>query len=258
MTITTEMIKDLRDQTGVSVMQCKKALEEAGGDMEKALMILKKKSSEVAAKKSDREVHDGLVVIKKSPGHAAMLVLKCETDFVAKNADFIALSEALATTLLEDGADETQTKAPEMIGPVIQKIGENIVLGDLVRIEGQNLGTYVHNGKSGVIATLEGGDETLAKDIAMHIAAMKPEYLDKSQIEGSKVNLAKELFSEEVEKSDKPADIKEKMLAGKIDSYFKELTLLDQMFIKDGNLSIGNLLKNKNAKVLSFVRYTLG
>lgn len=258
MAITTDMIKELRDATGVSVMQCKKALEEAGGNMEKALMILKKKSSEIAAKKSDREVHDGVVVIKKDGTKAAMLMLKCETDFVAKNSDFLALADTLVSTVLSEGIETAQTKAKEMIDPVIQKIGENIMLGDMTVVSGENVGSYIHNGKSGVLVVLSGGTETLGKDIAMHVAAMKPEYLDKTDIAAEKIALATELFQEEVNKSDKPAEIKEKMLAGKIDTYFKELTLLDQAFIKNPDQTIRALLAaSGNAKIVSYVRYSL-
>src|SRR3972149_9856062 len=117
MPITTEQIKELRDQTGVSVMQCKKALEEAGGNMEKALLVLKKKSTEIASKKSEREAKDGLVVIKTAPGKAVLAVLNCETDFVARNADFIALANVIAETALKEGVDQVKAKAADMINP---------------------------------------------------------------------------------------------------------------------------------------------
>ena len=259
MQITTEQIKELRDQTGISVMQCKKALEEAGGDMEKALMVLKKKSSDISAKKADREAADGIVVVKKENGKGVILILNCETDFVAKNSDFVALAEALANKALVEGIPAVQAAAKDMIDPVVQKIGENLRLGEITELTGAVLGSYVHDGKPGVLVSLSGGDETLGKDIAMHIAAMKPEYLKKEDIPEEKRKLATEMFETEVNASDKPAEIKVKMLAGKIDTFFKEQTLLEQPFIKNPDTTISGLLKNAgNVTLNGFIRYSVG
>lgn len=255
--ITTEQLKELRDATGISVMQCKKALEEANGDMEKALMILKKKSSDVAAKKADRDVAEGSIIIKTSEGKAVAVVLKCETDFVAKNEDFLRVANTLAEKALAEGKEAAEGMAKELIDGLIQKIGENIKLGEIEMIEGSILGSYVHNGKSGVIVSMAGGNEELAKDIALHVAAMKPEYLTKEEIPAEKVNLARELFAEEVNASDKPEEIKAKMLQGKIDSYFKDQTLLDQPFVKNPDLTIGALVAQSNATIELFKRFTI-
>jgi elongation factor Ts len=252
--ITTEMIKELRDATGVSVMQCKKALEEADGNMEKALMVLKKKSSEIAAKKADRTASDGLIVVKKEGNNAVMVVLNCETDFVAKNADFQTLAQALAEKAFADGAETARAVAKDMIDPVIQKIGENIVLGDVLSFSGPVIGSYVHNGKSGVVTVLTAGTEELARDIAMHIAAMKPEYLSKSDVPAEKIAMARELFEKEVASIDKPQEIKDKMLQGKLDTYFKEQTLLEQPYIKNPEVTIGALLAKAGAELTSFTR----
>lgn len=213
MQITTELIKELRDATGVSVMQCKKALEEAEGNMEKALMILKKKSSDIALKKADRATNDGLVVMKAGAGKTAVIILGCETDFVAKNSDFITLAENLANLALTEGKDAAMEKSKDMISPIIQKIGENIQLGTVDVIEGEVLGSYVHTGKSGAIVALKGGDEALAKDIAMHVAAMKPEYATISEVPADMKEKVKGLFEKEVAESGKPADIQAKILA---------------------------------------------
>lgn len=255
--ITTEQIKQLRDSTGVSVMQCKKALEEAEGNMEKALMILKKKSSEIAAKKSDREASQGMVVVAKQPGKAAMLVLNCETDFVAQNDDFTGLAKELAEMALTKDIETIRTEAAQKISEVVQKVGENVQLGNVKEVSGDVLGSYVHNNKIGVIVSLTGGDEALAKDLAMHIAAMNPEYTIRTDIPEDKRALAHELFSKEVAASDKPEDIKAKMLQGKIDGYFKEQTLMDQSFFKDTNMTIENLLKSKNATLVAFTRFAI-
>lgn len=254
MAITTEQVKELRDKTGVSVMQCRKALEEAAGDMEKALLILKKKSTEVAAKKSDREAAAGAVAAVTAPGKAVLLALRCETDFVAKNADFTAIATELANKAMTEGEEAAKTLAPDLIGTGIQKLGENIMLGEIVTIEAPIVGVYVHDGRVGTVVGLQGGTEAVAKDIAMHIAAMNPEYKSRADVPADATEKVKAMFAEEVAASDKPAEIKEKMLAGKIDTFFKERTLLDQSFIKNPDLTIEKLLAQSGATLVSYVR----
>lgn len=253
--ITTALVKELRDATGVSVMQCKKALEEAEGNMEKAIMILKKKSSDIAAKKADRTLGSGVAIIERSENKSVMLSLLCETDYVAKNEDFQALAHELAILAL---TSDITAIAPEKINPLIQKIGENIQLGTVTTYEGGVIGSYVHTTlKNAVLVELSGGTEALAKDIAMHIAAMKPEFLSRESIPEEKKVLARELFEKEVAESDKPADIKEKMLIGKIDSYFKELTLLEQPFVKDGSKNVATILQDGGATIIRFEQSTV-
>ncbi len=250
--ITTEQVKELRDKTGISIMQCKKALEEVNGDMEKALMILKKKSSEVASKKADREAADGTIVIAQEEGKAALVELNCETDFVAKNDDFVTLANQMAQKALADGVDGLKSASDEMIAPVIQKIGENIKVGDVEVLDGATVGSYTHNGKAGAIVVLTGGTAEIAKDIAMQIVAMRPEFIQKSDIPAETTERATELFKKEIDESGKPEDIKQKMLEGKISSYFKDLTLMDQPFFKNPDQTIGDLLAKNGA---SFVRH---
>ncbi|KKS99437.1 MAG: Elongation factor Ts [Candidatus Nomurabacteria bacterium GW2011_GWA2_43_66] len=173
--ITTEQIKELRDSTGISVMQCKRALEEAGGDIKKALAILKKTSSDIALKKVNREVKNGRVSVKTERGKAVLVSLHCETDFVAKNEDFVNLLDKLTDKTLLEGAEKMKTNSKDMIDAIIQKTGENIQLGDAYEVSGDVLGTYVHNNKTGAIVSLEGGNAELAKDVAMHVVAMQPE-----------------------------------------------------------------------------------
>ncbi len=220
--ITTEQIKELRDNTGVSVMQCKHALEEAEGDMEKALAILKKASADIALKKINREVKAGAVMIKiiekEGSKKAVMLSLGCETDFVANNADFRTLLSKLTDLALEKmsaqggPASGWKKEAKEMIDLVIQKTGENIVLGDVYEVSGNVLGGYVHNNKSGVIVSLEGGNDELAKDIAMQIVAMQPENITE---------------------------------------------ILDQPFIKNMEETVGKLLERSGAKIKEVKRYSI-
>lgn len=254
MQITTEQVKELRDKTGVSVMQCKKALEEADGDMEKALLILKKKSTEIAAKKSDREAAAGTLASAKNGDKGVLLVLKCETDFVAKNADFVAIATSLANTAANESVEAAQAAAPQLISEGVQKLGENVQLGEILTVTAPTLGMYVHDGRVGTIVGLTGGTEALAKDIAMHIAAMNPEYKTRADVPTDATEKVKAMFAEEVANSGKPADIQEKMLNGKIETFFKERTLLDQAFIKNPDMSIEKLLKDNGATLVGYVR----
>ena len=255
--ITLALIKELRDATGISVMQCKNALEEAGGNMEKALAILKKTSSDIALKKANRDAKDGRVCIKTENKKSILIALHCETDFVSKNEDFVTLLSSLGDLALKEGIEKMKEKGSEMINPVIQKTGEKIELGDVYEIKGDILGNYVHNNKTAVIVSLEGGNVELARDIAMHITAMKPEYIGKEEITEEVKNTINEIFQKEVANIDKPEEIKKKMLEGKIATYFKEKTLLDQLFIKDSNETIGGLLAKNKAKIKEVKRYSI-
>lgn len=255
--ITTELIKELRNATGISVMQCKRALEEAEGDMKKALAILKKTSSDIALKKVSREVKDGAVTIKTKGKKAVLVSLHCETDFVSRNDDFTTLLNNLADKAISLGVEGMKKEAKDMIDPIIQKTGENIQLGDAYEVSGDVLGSYVHNNKSGVIVLLEGGNAELAKDIAMHITAMKPEYLTPEEITPDARKTITEIFEKEIANINKPAEIKKKMLEGKISTYFKEKTLADQAFIKNGEETIGSLLGKSKAKVKEVKRYSI-
>lgn len=255
--ITTEMIKELRDSTGISVMQCKHALEEAEGDMKKALAILKKTSSDIALKKGSREVKDGAVIIKMKGTKAVLVSLHCETDFVARNEDFTNLLNKLGDLALSEGVEKIKKEAKDMIDPIIQKTGENIQLGEVCEISGNVLGSYVHNNKIAVIVSLEGGNVELAKDIAMHITAMKPEYITETEITSEAKKIMTEIFQKEIAGINKPEDIKKKMLDGKINTYFKEKTLTNQMFIKDQKESVGQLLEKSKAKIKEVKRYSI-
>ena len=248
--ITTELVKELREKTGISVMQCRHALTDAGGDMEKAIAILKKTSSDIALKKAGRDAKDGAVAIKTKDGLAVLVTLHCETDFVAKNEDFISLLDKLSELTLNEGAEKMKASAKEMIDQVIQKTGEKIELGEIYEVKGKIIGSYVHNSKKGVIVSLEGGSAELARDVAMHVAAMKPEYISKKDVSEEVVKTMTEIFEKDISGIEKPEEIKRKMLDGKISSYFKEKTLLDQPFIKDPNETVGRLLEKNGAKVI--------
>ena len=256
-TITTELVKELRDATGISVMQCKRALEEADGDMNKALAILKKTSSDIALKKADRNAKDGAVMVKTEGNKSVLLALHCETDFVSKNEDFVSVQTKLLDIAFADGIEKMKELAKDMIDPLIQKTGENVQLGDAFTVEGSVIGVYVHNNKKAVIVSLEGGNVDLAKDIAMHITAMKPEYIKREDITPDVKNTMLEIFQKEVANIDKPEEIKKKMLDGKISTYFKEKTLLDQPFIKNGDETIEKILNNAKAKIKEVKSYSI-
>lgn len=255
MQITTELVKELRDKTGISIMQCRKALEEAEGDMDKAIAILKKNSSAMAEKKMDRDAKDGAVAVKVDGNKATLVALHCETDFVSKNEDFVNLLNALLEKAATEGVEAMKAGAKEMIDPVIQKTGEKIELGETMEVSGDVLGAYVHGNKKAVVVALSGGNADMARDIAMHVAAMQPEYMTESEVDDKAREMMKEIFAKEVAEVDKPEDIKQKMLEGKMNTYFKEKTLTEQPFIKDGNMTVGSLLAGAGATLNEVRKY---
>lgn len=256
--ITTEQVKALRDETSVSIMQCRKALEEANGDMEQARLILQRKGGEMAAKKSDREAADGIVVAKSEGGRGIVLTLHCETDFVAKNEDFINLAHTLIAHAWDNGIAKTQEDAPALISDVVLKVGENIQLGTIEEMTGDAVSTYVHHtGKVAAVVVLAGGNNDVAKDIAMHVAAMRPAYLKAEDISEEQKAGVITLMEKEVAESDKPEDIKAKMLEGKIAGFFKEQTLSDQPFFKAPEKTIAAYAKEAGATVTAFKLYTI-
>ncbi len=258
-TITTEQVKELRDATSVSVMQCRKALEEADGDMAKAMIILQKKGAEIAGKKSDRDASDGLVIVRTDGKRALTLIMNCETDFVAKNDDFIALANNLADIAYNDGEAVARAQAPELINAVVLKIGENIKLGSIDEVTGDVVGAYTHHtGKTATIVVLNGGTPEVAKDIAMHTAAMKPTYVQTSEISEADRTQVMDVLKAEMDAIDKPAEMKEKIMEGKIASYFKEQTLTEQSFFKIPEKTIAQYAKDNGATVEKFVMYTVG
>ncbi len=257
-TITTEQVKELRDATGVSVMQCRKALEEAGGDMENALIILRKKGAEVADKKSDRDASDGLIVIRTDGKRALTLIMNCETDFVAKNEDFIKLANTLADIAWESGEAAAREQAPTLINDVVLKIGENIKLGTIEEVTGETLGAYTHHtGKTATIVALTGGTPEVAREIAMHAAAMKPQFVRASDIGEADKAQVMQALENEMAAIDKPQDMKEKIMEGKIAAYFKEQTLEDQAFFKMPEKTIKQYASEHGATIDRFVSYTI-
>ncbi len=246
--ISLDLVKELRTKTGVSIMQCKKALEEAEGDMEKALINLTKKSGEIAAKKGDREFGAGVIAIADN----VMVEFACETDFVANNEEFQAVAKQLATmTANNASAEEIEAVSAE----ATQKFGERTSLLRSVSFA-DGSGAYVHSNNSiGSVVEFDGDVAAdLAKGLAMHVAAQNPRYMSREDITEDEMTKAKEVLAEEV--ANKPAEMQEKILEGKIASYFKERVFLEQGYIMDPSQTIAQVIGD--AKVSKFTRYGVG
>ncbi|MEK7146117.1 MAG: translation elongation factor Ts [Patescibacteria group bacterium] len=252
MNITLDQIKSLRDKTGVSTMACKKALEEAGGDETKAIEMLRKKGEAKAAERADRSTAFGVVVIESDGNKTAMLSLGCETDFVAKNDDFLAAAQAMAKKLLSEG--ETVDLSSDLSELGI-KMGEKIDVKDKKVMAGANIDSYVHSNKRiGVLVSLQGGTKELARDIAMHVAASNPTNLSPDEIDTEWVNKEKEIWRELLKAEGKPEAMWDKIMEGKEKKFREEHALLTQAFIKDPEKKIQDLLGSAEAKVEAFFR----
>ncbi len=269
--ITAQMVKELRDRTGAGMMECKKALVEAGGDMNKAIDTMRKAGQAKADKKSLRVAAEGVIKLAvKDKKVANMLEVNCETDFVAKDKNFLEFAEAISIASLEnfstDISEFIQSKysskktIEEERLELVSKIGENIKIRRVhsVNIENGFMGHYMHGSKICAVAVLENEDESLVKDICMHIAAMKPLAIDETGISQAVLDKEKEIFKAQAKESGKPENILEKMVEGKINKYISEVTLLNQKFVKDNEINIHTLLKNNNNKVISFFRMEVG
>lgn len=255
MAVTIEQIKELRAATGVSMMFCKKALEEVGGDYDKAVDYLRKKGEAKAVDRSAREISEGVIAVKFEGGKAAMVQLGCETDFVARGDDFIALVNGLAEKLY-NGKINVDEKELSEVKDAVLKLGENIQVSGMVIVEGEVLGVYVHsNNKIGVIVSLDGGNEALAKDIAMHVAATNPEVISPEEIPRKLVDKEKEIWSEQLKNEGKPEEIIEKIMVGKEKKFREENALIKQAFVKDSQKTVEQLLSEKQAQVKEFKRF---
>ncbi len=273
MTITAQMVKELRERTGLGMMECKAALSETNGDMEAAAELLRKKAGAKLEKKAGRTAADGAIAVHVSADGrlAAMVEVNSETDFVAKGEDFLDFASKVAARVaasnpadvevlgrlpLVDGGNTTVAQALEAL---VAKLGEKMGVRRFERIASPGLiGTYVHGRKIGVLVEIEGGNPELARDLAMHIAASRPEYVSKDQVPGERIAKEKEIFAAQAAQSGKPANIIDKMVEGRINKFLNEITLLGQPFVKDPDTTVEKLLKSKNAKVLRFIRYEVG
>jgi len=255
--ITAAQVKELRDATGISMIKCKQALEEAAGDPEKAREILRKQGEADAAKRSERTAGEGVVVVKISADgkKGAILQLFCETDFVAKGDAFTELAGELISEAL-DGKD-VKNESEEKIQEGIQKNGENIKLGDVVVLEGEKVASYLHsNGKIGVLVSFS-GDEEVGKDVAMQIAAMNPAVLSPEEVKEEDVEAEAKIQKEILEKEGKPAEMIEKIMEGKLKKFREEQALIKQAFVKDSSKTVEQFLAESGAKVEKFVRLAI-
>ena len=255
--ISAAAVSSLRGRTGVSILECKNALEEAGGDEEKAIEILKKRGIVQAAKKAERDQSEGLIFTSEGDGVIALIFLKCETDFVARDENFVALGEELVGILSSDGEEAAKALADKKMPEAVQKLGENISLGDIKRIEGSTLGYYLHsNGKIGVIVSLEGGSTEIAKDVAMHAAAMDPLYVLPDDVPTEAVESEKNVWKEQLAEKGKPEEIIEKIMIGKEKKFREENALVSQEFVKDPSKTI--LQHLDGATISDYVRLAVG
>ncbi len=263
-----EKIKELRERTGAGMVDCKKALDEVAGDIEKAIEILRKKGIAKAAKRSEREAGEGIIKVELNSDktQAYLVELNSETDFVARNEKFQALlddimkvAQANEISQTEDllASDLNGSKVEDQINALSGVIGEKIILGRVAMVSGASVAAYSHlGGKIGVLVALDQpGKEDLAADIAMHIAASNPSYLDESVVPSEEIEKEKDIYREQLLKEGKPENMIENIMTGKIKKYFSEICLIDQEYIKDDKKKIRDILGE--TKVLKFVRYSL-
>lgn len=260
-------IKSLRAITGAGILDCKSALVESNGDIDKAIEILRKRGLSKAAKKSSRRASEGYISLAFADGRYGMVELNCETDFVARNQDFKDATQKLAQHLMSSNlksveellsSDLDDLKVEEHLKHLISKFGENIVIGSAFSSLTDGLFEgYIHsNGKLAVVVEGE-GDRVVAKDVAMHIAAMSPSFLDKSSVDSETLDKEREIYRAELESSGKPAAVIDRIVEGKINKYYEQACLLNQKFVKDSSLSVEEYIEGK-FKIFSFRRYVLG
>ena len=266
MEIKASQVKELRDMTGVAMMECKKALVECSGDIEKALDLLRSNSALKAEKKAARVAADGVLRAHVGDDYSTLIEINSETDFAAKDENFIKFADDvqkfISENKLTDIADIHSSEVEDKRKALVQTIGENIQLRRLETIEyssEMNTSSYVHSdSKLGSIVVISGGDETLAKDIAMHVAAFNPLCLSEADIDPQILEREKAIYMVQAEESGKPQEIMEKMIEGKLKRFLSEVSLLSQNFVKDPEVTIQNLLDSNNAKIESYTRLKVG
>jgi elongation factor Ts len=268
MNISADSVKQLRERTGAGFMECKKALVETKGDLDAAAELMRKTGLAKADKKATRIAAEGTVVVERAGNNAVLVEINCETDFVARGDDFqgfakdlaqVALSKAPANLEALLGESSGGTTLDEKRRALIAKIGENISVRRFVRMSSPGpLGTYIHGSRIGAMVALEGGDDTLARDLAMHVAAANPPYIDASEVPQDVLNKEREILSEQSKGEKKPPEIIAKMVEGRLRKYLAEITLMGQPFVKDPDMSVEKLVKQAGAKVKQIVRYEVG
>jgi elongation factor Ts len=273
MAITAALVKELREKSGAGMMDAKKALVEVDGDMEAAMDWLRTKGLATAAKKSGRTAAEGLVAVNVAGGTGVAVEVNAETDFVGKNAEFQSMVGGIATAALNvndidalKAASVCGKSVEETVTDAIAKIGENMSVRRMAKVSGDVVGTYVHSavadgmGKIGVLVALRGGDEGLAKQIAMHVAAAdpRPQSLTEADLDAAVVAKEEKILTDQARESGKPENIIENMIKGRMKKFFSEVTLVNQSFVINPDLTVGQAAKDAGAEILSFVRLEVG
>jgi elongation factor Ts len=268
MNITAETVKQLRERTGAGMMECKKALVETQGDLDAAAELMRKSGLAKADKKAARVAAEGTIAVHRSGASAAMIEVNCETDFVARSEEFQGFARDVAQAALEHPAPSVDALVQlELSGATLEerrraliaKIGENIAVRRFVRVSAPGaLGDYLHGTRIGSLVALEGGDEALARDLAMHVAAINPAYVDASAVPADVLDKEREILTEQTKGEKKPPEIIAKMVEGRLRKFLAEITLLGQPFVKDPEITVEKLLKKSGARVVEFVRYEVG
>ena len=272
MTITASLVSELRQRTGAGMMECKKFLTMTNGDIEQAILEMRKAGQAKADKKADRIAAEGVIVIAKTPNgqHAVMLEVNSETDFVARDAGFISFANAAAETALNTKAVEVEAlmnakmhqgheTVEEARQQLVAKIGENIQIRRIEHLNAPGIvGSYLHGSKIGVLVAMQNADEQLAKDIAMQIAANRPQVVSSNDVPADAIAMERDIFMAQARESGKPADIIEKMVQGRISKFVEEISLLGQPFVKDPSVKIEALLNKHKASVEKFICFQVG
>ena len=263
--VSAKLVKELRERTGLGMMECKKALSAAGGDIDVAIEEMRKNSGLKAAKKAGRTAAEGIVVVKAADDNASAVLVEVnsETDFAAKNEDFLGFAQTVANSAFE--SKDTNVAAlndgalKDVRDALVQKIGENISARRAELVEGDVVGSYVHsNNRIGALVVLKGGNLELAKDIAMHVTAVNPRVLAPADMPEAELEAEKAIIKAQPDMAGKPDNIVEKMMGGRIQKFLKENSLTEQPFVKNPDLTIAKLAKEAGAEVVSFVRLEVG
>ncbi len=270
MSITASQVKELRERSGAGMMECKKALVETGGDIEAAIEHLRKAGLAKADKKAGRVAAEGAIIQAADERGAVLVEINCETDFVAKDENFRSFAERVASLALGSGSDDVAALGEldyadgESVDArrqqLVAQLGENIQLRRIARLgdDAEVIGAYIHGGRIGAMVGLVGGDADLARDLAMHVAALNPEFIDADAVPGDVLEKEKDILRSQAEDSGKPPEIVEKMITGRLNKRLAEITLVGQPFVKDSDQTVGKLLASQGARVVSMVRLEVG
>ena len=259
--ITASLVKELRDRTGAGMMECKKALVEANGDIELAIDNMRKSGQAKAAKKAGRVAAEGVILARVKPGFGVLVEMNCETDFVAKDAGFLGLAAEVADYAAENKGvtiDALAAQFEEKRAALVAKIGENMTIRRVQFLEGGQIGSYLHGAKIGVLVAGNNADDELLKKVAMHVAASRPDYVNPSDVPAEVVAHEREIQVDIAMQSGKPRDIAEKMVEGRMKKFTGEVSLTGQPFVMDPSQSVGDFLKSHGAEVVNFIRLEVG